>query len=206
MLKVLNTFKIKFFFVHHYGGTVDNPYAKTGDTPLENIENAHRSRAFPVSKLGSHIGYTAIILRNGKLVQNRLVGESTAAVRFHNDISISVCLAGNFTINPRTGQPVEKPTSEQIETLRKLEEWAWDRVKLPLRAFIPHRVVAKTQCYGTVLKNDFAMNLLIPMISRRITRIGFLILKYYSIMLSKVDTPLGKMSVNEVEYECIGHI
>jgi len=115
--------------------------------------------------LGYFVGYTGIIFPDGKWVQTRKIGEETAAVKGHNSDSVSICLAGNFTL--KDNRPIELPTNEQIKTLQNIvlmllgnktgEMSVMPDTQTdfsPYRLY-PHRHSSDTECYGSALTDNW---------------------------------------------------
>ena len=164
MLKIKGQPNMKFVAVHHSGGVGSDPYYSTQSQVADDINNWHRQR-WPEfqSELGFWGGYNAFISREGVLTQFRLIGEETAANIGHNFDTISICLAGNFTINPRTGKAVDMPTDEQITKLKEVLSWICFEQKLvPYTSIVPHRGLWNTECYGNALADTWARDLVKP--------------------------------------------
>lgn len=177
--------ELKNIVIHHFGGTDADPLAKTGHLTEQDINNAHRSRwpDFPSEFNDSHIGYNAILFRDGTLKQFRYIGEETAAQKSHNLDSVSICLAGNFT------QGVEVPTIEQKMKLKSviqaLLDNAPERVGLQTKVgtilnlsrdrIYPHRALQPTtDCYGRGLSDSWAREL-VSLLSEEETKRNLLI-------------------------------
>jgi len=164
---------IKYFAVHHAGGLGNNIHASTQDLTLEHVNNAHQRR-WPrfKSELGFWVGYNAIIFPTGKLIQTRLIGEETAAQKFHNKDTFSVLVMGNHT-KQFFGGLVDTPTREAIATLQEvgtallnkdpefvgLKMKAGTVLDIKLKDVVPHRVLQWSACYGNGLANSWARNL-----------------------------------------------
>lgn len=170
--------KIKYLAVHHSGGTLANPYFSSQSMTLAELERAHRAR-WPdfESSLGFYTGYNIVVFADGSWVQARKFGEETAAQKGHNFDTISICLMGNFSIDPKTGSAVDKPTDAQLRAYRKLAKAIYQKtfevdekklsvvpgteVDIPLQNVVPHRMLQLTECYGFLLPDHWARNLLI---------------------------------------------
>lgn len=128
--------------VHHsaYGGNAFQ-------YPL--INEWHKQRGFPLSKLGSYVGYHYVIEKDGSYTQCRDEGEGGAHTVGENFSSIGVCLAGNYN--------VEDPTPAQEKTLAKILYMMQERHAAILATNIfPHRHFNQTDCYGTRLTDTYA--------------------------------------------------
>lgn len=131
----------KYIIVHHSA-------AASPVVQFEAINEWHRARGFPLSNLGYFVGYHCVIEKDGTLRRARLDTERDCDSLGHNFDSLSVCLAGNFSVG--------EPTPEQIHTLGELlagwsKEWT-----IPLEQIFPHRHFNGTECYGTHLSDDWA--------------------------------------------------
>lgn len=140
--------------IHHAGGLGSNAYASTINLTAENISDAHKDRwNFPseIMKQAGGIpwygGYSFYIQNDGRTVQFRAIGEETAAQYGHNFNGevLSICFAGNHTINPATGKAVDEATPEQIASFKAL---VCLLPRVSLANVVPHRFFQKTECYG----------------------------------------------------------
>jgi hypothetical protein len=150
---------------HHFGGTQLDPRASTQNLPESHIENAHKARKFPISKLtGSSIGYTIVLWPDG-WKQYRYIGEETAGAKGHNFDALHMSMAGNFM------KGVDKPTARQLSDekliIRTLMEGKPEAIglkvlpgtKLFFNAYDigPHRKYAPpgyTQCNGDIFDDN----------------------------------------------------
>jgi N-acetylmuramoyl-L-alanine amidase len=104
------------------------------------------------SSMGYFGGYHILIEPDGTEYRYREDLEESCAQTGHNTTALSVCLSGNFDI--------ETPTDAQIATLkRRLRKWV-DKYHIGLGEVYPHRSVANKTCYGSLLPDEWAMNLL----------------------------------------------
>ena len=112
---------LKYIAIHHAGGLGGDIYASTKHLTLEQINNAHRARWGDFkSSMDYWVGYNFLIFpKDGKIVQTRAIGEKTAAQKYHNEDTISVCVVGNFMKRP-DGNPVDVPTEAQKQSLEHL--------------------------------------------------------------------------------------
>lgn len=161
--------EIKNIGVHHFAGNLTLPQ----------LNNLHRSEwpELP-SKLRPDlwVGYNFVIWKDGTYLQCRYIGEETAAQRGHNLDTVSICLAGDFTVGK------DSPTFEQKKTLVWLiqnlvgaspqDMGSMSTLKcLPSTLMyiskdniFPHRVLQPnhTECYGSSLDDNWAKNLAFP--------------------------------------------
>src|ERR1051325_8363136 len=98
--------KPEYIIVHHSASSRDG-------TTLQDINNWHKARSFPLSKLGYYVGYHYVIFADGKMVQTRNEDEVGAHAKEGgmNFKSIGICLTGNFE--------QEEPTIAQLDSLHK---------------------------------------------------------------------------------------
>lgn len=141
-----------FLIVHHSFTPKD-----LGVTQAESSFNTnHRNRGFPLSSLGWYIGYHYVIYGNGQLKQYRADKEIGAHTKEQsmNFQSLGICLSGNFD--------VEQSNPAQAEALKglllaKSTQWAIAPANIyPHRKFAPYK-----SCYGNLLADDWARNLII---------------------------------------------
>lgn len=115
---------------------------------LEKIDNWHKLREFPQSRLGYFVGYHYLINRWGKVTQTREDDEEGAHTKGQNFSSIGICLEGNFSSH--------FPTSEQKEALGNLLVKLCDKYNLAAQDIYPHRKFAVKDCYGELLPDTWA--------------------------------------------------
>lgn len=115
---------------------------------FQKVNSYHKEKDFPRSSLGYFCGYHYLIERNGELRQARNDNEEGAHCKGRNFVSIGICLTGNFNI--------EIPTKEQEETLGALCADLMTRYNIPISKIIPHRTYTRTECFGSLLKDDWA--------------------------------------------------
>lgn len=158
--------------VHHTGGLLYDQHYSSQHFTAEDIDLRHWQKWAFKSRLNRYGGYNLFIDRKGILTQFRVIGEETAAQRGFNLDTISICLAGNFTMKPN-GDAVDKPTFAQIITLQSLliaiVENRIDKYNLivddetdidvKLNKIVPHRSLGQTNCYGSYLKDNWAREL-----------------------------------------------
>lgn len=77
------------------------------------VERYHKSKGFPISSLGFHVGYHYMIDTKGRVIKARLDSDEGAHTLLGwNQKSIGICLDGNFNEHP--------PTKEALISLRIL--------------------------------------------------------------------------------------
>lgn len=130
------------------------------DLPANQAENSfnqyHKSRGFPISSLGWYIGYHYVIYGGGELRQYRKDNENGAHCKEQgmNFQSLGVCLSGNFD--------TEQPSAEQVQALRQLLSAKTAAFQIAPANVYPHRQFAPYKsCYGNLLADDWARNLII---------------------------------------------
>jgi hypothetical protein len=103
----------KVLIVHH------SAVAGTSDQ-FDAINNYHKSKGFPKSRLGYYTGYHFTIDKEGRTRQTKYNDEVGAHTIGWNTDSIGVCLFGDFNS--------EQPTTKQKEALNRLK----DKLGLPM--------------------------------------------------------------------------
>lgn len=141
----------KYIIVHHTGGTDANPHADTSHHTFGVVDGWHKKLWNFPSSLGHYIGYHYFIDSRGKVTQGRAHNEVGAHCIGYNDKSIGVCLAGNFDVS--------LPTREQEEALRMLLVRLMSEEHIHIENIVPHRTFAKKTCYGSLLMDDWAQEL-----------------------------------------------
>jgi len=127
--------------VHHTAYASDVP-----QYPL--VNEWHRLRGFPLSTLGSYVGYHYLIEKDGSFTQCRSLTEGGAHTLGQNFTSVGICMAGNFD--------TQGPTSAQKSTLLALIKSVMIQYPTITGSDIyPHRHFNKTSCYGSGLPDDF---------------------------------------------------
>jgi len=145
------TNKPKYLIIHHSGGIISNPNFDSSWLTFEQINENHRQRWNFKSEMGFFCGYHFVIEKNGKTAQARLQTEEGAHCQHFNAQSIGICVVGNFNLT--------MPTKEQEESLRKLLIELVKKWQIPIGNVVPHRRFSKTDCYGLLLKDDWAQKL-----------------------------------------------
>src|SRR3990167_248883 len=208
--------KITYLFVHHAGGFANDPYAKTQGLTEKQIDSTHKQN-WPdfISTLGFYIGYNIIIWADGSWKQYREIGAETAAQTGYNHNSVSICLAGNFT---KLGNGhVEAPTFAKEKTLKSLEMAilfrqgsVWDSLKkvdgvevdVRVHNILPHRAVAVRDCYGTLLSDSWARDLVVSVIRERLTILTRLLIMYQNLLMIYQKMKLGVRVGRSAPHAC----
>ena len=115
---------------------------------LAEIDAYHKTRDFPLSKLGYYVGYHYLIERSGKVRQTRLEAEIGAHDTGENTNSLGICLAGDF----RYTVPSEAQETAFAGLVKDIRS-RWD---IPLARFEPHRWDDETQCPGPKVADNWA--------------------------------------------------
>lgn len=136
-----------YLIVHHTGGTDADPLADTSNHTFEIVDSYHTSLGW------GGIGYHYFIDKKGTLTAGRPENTKGAHTIGYNNISIGICLAGNFDLT--------LPTKEQEKTLAELLKTLQARYKIPAEKIVPHREFANKTCYGKKLADDWARNLIL---------------------------------------------
>lgn len=143
----------EYLIVHHTGGTQTNPLADTSHHTFKIVDEYHKSLGW------EGIGYHYFIEKDGTLKRGREDNYHGAHTKGMNEKSLGICLSGNFDLT--------LPTEAQIETLRKLLIELSSKYKIPLEKIFPHRKFANKTCYGRNLADDWASNLITPIIKKQ---------------------------------------
>jgi len=120
----------KYLIIHHEGSNLG----------FEKINEWHRQRWNFVSSLGFFIGYHYYIEKSGKSYQGRRDNEEGAHTIGYNTQSLGICCQGNFEI--------EFPTTEQINTLKKLLEDKSQKYLISKTNIKGHSEISPTLCPG----------------------------------------------------------
>ena len=124
--------------------------AATFQYPL--VNEWHKQRGFPLSTMGSYVGYHYLIEQDGSMTQCRSESEGGAHARGQNFGSIGICLAGNFV--------GKAPTSAQVISLTRLMYTIMQRIPtITADCIFPHRHFNNTECYGSTLSDSWAADL-----------------------------------------------
>jgi len=138
----------KYLIIHHTGGTDLNPLADTSHHTAKMVEDYH------ISKGWEGIGYHYFIEKDGTIWRGRpehYHGAHTTEQN-KNKESLGLCMAGNFDLT--------LPTDAQIKSLTELLNETMKRYAIPKEKIEPHRKFAVKSCYGKLLSNDWARNLI----------------------------------------------
>lgn len=142
----------EYIIVHHTGGTDDNPLADTSHHTFEIVDKWHKSLGW------EKIGYHYFIEKDGKTTQGRADDYHGAHCKGYNEKSIGICLAGNFDNT--------LPTDAQMVQLRSLLQRLTKQYKIPREKIFPHREFANKTCYGRRLSDDWARDLITPVLDK----------------------------------------
>lgn len=132
---------------HHSGGTNANPLADTSHHTAQIMEAYHLSLGW------DGLGYHYAIHEDGKVWKGRPEHINGAHTIGQNTKSIGIVLSGNFDAT--------LPSKEQEKALAGLI--ATIRAKYPAIGrdnIYPHRKFANKSCYGKLLGDDWAKNLI----------------------------------------------
>jgi hypothetical protein len=80
-----------------------------------------------------------------------------------NKQSIGICLAGNFDVT--------MPTERQKLALQELLHMKMTQWSIPIKNIVPHRYFAPKSCYGNLLSDTWAQELVTPPLQKVITKI-----------------------------------
>lgn len=141
----------KYIIVHHSSGTAANPLADTSHHTVEIINEWHKQQFNFKSSLGSYVGYQYVIERDGKVTQCRADNEAGAHTIGRNNDSIGILVIGNFDVT--------LPTDAQVTSLRKLLIEKSAKYHILPENIVPHRKFANKTCYGKLLSDTWAADL-----------------------------------------------
>lgn len=136
----------EWIIVHHSGGTDAEPLLDTSNHTAQTMESYHLSLGW------AGLGYQYVIHKNGDIWKGRPETYHGSHTVDYNFKSIGICLAGNFDAT--------LPTQEQVNSLKTLMQDIKTRYNIPLENIVPHRKYANKTCYGKLLSDDWARNLL----------------------------------------------
>lgn len=139
--KILPMGGIERITVHHEGWTPVwfNDYNSVAKR-LESIRQSHLER------LGAgDIGYHYIIDRAGRVWQGRDLANQGAHVHDYNPHNIGVMCLGNFDL--------QRPTQEQLDTLRATLITLQKNYRIPVRQVFTHQELNSTDCPGKDLQS-----------------------------------------------------
>lgn len=146
-----------YLIVHHTGGSDTNPLQDSSNFTFAQCNELHKQRFNFISSLGYYVGYHYYISKDGTVKQARADNEEGAHTIGYNTSSIGICLAGNFDAT--------LPTETQIASLRNLLSQKSQEYSIRSTDIVPHRKFAQKTCYGNLLSDDWAKNLLNQTIS-----------------------------------------
>lgn len=146
----------KYLIIHHCGGTDLQPLFDSSNQTFAQVNEAHRLNSnvnlgYP-SSLGYYIGYHYFIDKTGLITQGRTDSDEGAHTRGYNLQSLGICLAGNFDLT--------LPNEVQIASLKRLMARLSDLYQIPFANILPHRHFAAKTCYGRLLADSWAADLL----------------------------------------------
>lgn len=141
----------KWLIIHHTGGTDADPLADTSNHTAEIVEEWHLKKGW------DGIGYHFFIEKSGLVWRGRPEHRNGAHTTSHNNNSLGICLAGNFDLT--------KPSKNQEKALRELLTEMVAIYKIPVSNIVPHRKFAAKTCYGNLLSDSWARDLLVKQAS-----------------------------------------
>lgn len=172
MLRPMNT--ISYIALHHAGGIGNDPYASSLFLTHESINRAHQARWNFRSSRGFYGGYNvAYDPKTREFFQYRAIGEETAAQKGFNFNTFSLCVIGNYMVNPRTGRPVDMMHAFVEEDIarflldlingnrRGLEVVRGTIIDLSVTKINPHRYYQLTDCNGSSLPDNWGRKIIL---------------------------------------------
>lgn len=142
----------EYIILHH------SDILNDGKAQLDRINESHKARGFPLSKMGYYVGYHYVCGFDGTIKQTRGLDETgahslncgSASDLSHtpagtlNYRSIGICCTGDFTR--------EQPTAKQVQSLMTLLMQLQNEYSIPDDKVLLHREVKATSCPGTDLR------------------------------------------------------
>lgn len=119
--------------------------AATENQTIKSIEDYHLSLGW------EGVGYQYLITKYGEVYQGRPEYYHGAHTTGHNNDSIGICLVGNFDIS--------LPTEAQKNALVSLIGDIQERYNIGIDKIYPHRKFANKTCFGKLLPDDWAGDL-----------------------------------------------
>lgn len=141
----------KKIIIHHLGGSDNAPLADTSHHTFDMVNADHKVKWDFKSSLGHYIGYHYFIDKNGAVTQGRADTDEGAHTRGQNTSSLGIALAGNFDVT--------LPTVQQERALRELLTKKIAEHKLSAKDIVPHRTYANKSCFGKLLNDTWASEL-----------------------------------------------
>lgn len=114
---------------------------------FDKINEYHKSKLFPRSRLGFYVGYHFVVEFDGSIRQARELTEMGAHDKDENFDSIGIALAGNFT-NHTVGENQSKGMARLLSTIFQKFPIPWEKVE-------PHRWRDSTECPGRFLADSW---------------------------------------------------
>lgn len=115
---------------------------------FEKIDSFHKAEGYHRSAWGYSCFYVWVIEKDGRVVQARNESGDYGSGVSERRRSIDICLAGNFN--------KEHPTPIQEERLGFLLNGIMVTHNIPITEIKPHRLHAPSDCYGTLLSDNWA--------------------------------------------------
>lgn len=135
----------QMIIVHHVGGTNANPLLDTSNQTFKVIQDYHISLGW------ENFGYHWYIEKSGNILEGRPEHYHGGHTINHNNDSVGICLAGNFDAT--------LPTKEQENALKVLLNAIRGRYPVIGDKIYPHRKFANKTCYGKLLSDTWALDL-----------------------------------------------
>ena len=141
-----------YLIVHHTGGSDADPLNDSSNFTFKQCDALHKAKWNFRSSLGFYVGYHYYIEKDGTLYQARADTDEGAHTVGYNLKSIGICMAGNFDAT--------MPTEPQKSTLKKLLLQKTAQYNIPAINVLPHRKFAIKTCYGKLLADEWAQDLI----------------------------------------------
>lgn len=215
---------LKYIAIHHSGTIGEALFVSSAHLTFADIEAAHKANWNFKSSLGFYSGYNFVIQADGQFRQCRALGEETAAQLGYNLTAASICLMGNFQLNPQ-GQPVDVPTLAQLTTMTSLLSQLTDgRAKFfetipdtvldfSIQEIHPHRYYQPARtCNGTYLPDSWARDKVVAFEYERLGLFKKLLMLYMTLLAKINQRSVASVGVVKsfvaapLDRSCEGHI
>lgn len=147
---------------------------QTDKNQFNKINEYHRQRGFPISRLGYYVGYHYLVEPNGDIIKAREETEIGAHDQGENVNSLGICLAGNFSLR--------YPSEAQVASAALLIKQIRTRWPIPVTRIEPHRWDDDTECPGTLLPDNFLINEYLKREGSIFTKYFYEVGKYFKLL------------------------
>lgn len=153
--------------LHHSGD------AATG-AQFDKINQWHKEKGFPKSKLNYYVGYHYVIERDGRTRQARVETEIGAHDAGENWGSLGICLVGDFN--------KERPTEQQAAAAASLFGAIRNRHNIYLGRVENHRIDDTTDCPGANIPDNWLVDQWLSRETSAPLRVLYYLLKQFNLI------------------------